>query len=70
MAAMPFPRNGILFVVGNLPKIFPMSSLIYASFLIPFFQFIIYFTGNGPALCCSKFGKYFILCQMLFYLAQ
>ena len=35
MAAMPFTSNGILVVVGNLPRIFPMYSLIYASFLIP-----------------------------------
>ena len=26
MAAMPFPCNGILLFVGNLPRIFPMPS--------------------------------------------
>ena len=36
MAAMPFPCNGILVDLGNLPRIFPMCSLIYASFLIPY----------------------------------
>ena len=36
MAAMPFQCNGILVVLGNLPRIFPMFSLIYASFLIPY----------------------------------
>ena len=25
MAAMPFPCNGILVVLGNLPRIFPLS---------------------------------------------
>ena len=34
MAAMPFRCNGILVVVGNLTMILPMSSMIYASFLI------------------------------------
>ena len=38
MAAMPFPCNDILVVLGNLPIIFPMSSLIFASFLIPYFN--------------------------------
>ena len=33
MAAIPFPCYGILVVVGNLPRFFPVSSLIYASFL-------------------------------------
>ena len=32
MAAKPFSCTGILVFVGNLPRIFPMSSLIYASF--------------------------------------
>ena len=32
MAAMPFPCNGILVILSNLPRIFPMSSLIYAVF--------------------------------------
>ena len=35
-AAMPFPCNFILIAVNNLPRIFPMSNLINASFLIPF----------------------------------
>ena len=35
MVAMPFTSYGILVVVGNLPRIFPMYSLIYASFLTP-----------------------------------
>ena len=37
MVAMPFPCYGILVVLGNLPRIFPMSllNLINASFLIP-----------------------------------
>ena len=38
MAAMPFPCNGILVFLSNLPTIFPMSSLIYASFYIPYFN--------------------------------
>ena len=33
MVPMPFPCNGILVVLGNFPRIFPMASLIYASFL-------------------------------------
>ena len=41
MAAMPFPFNGIWVVLGNLPKIFLVSSLIYASFFNPLFQFIL-----------------------------
>ena len=35
MAAMPIPCNGILVFVGNSPRIFPVPSLLYASFLIP-----------------------------------
>ena len=50
MAAMPFSFNDILVVVGNLPRIFPMPYLIYASFPIPYINLFI-FTGNGPALC-------------------
>ena len=38
MATVPLPCNGILVVVGSSPRIFPMSSLIYASFLIPYFN--------------------------------
>ena len=38
MAAMPFPCNDTLVVLGNLPRIFPVSSLIYANFLIPNFS--------------------------------
>ena len=58
MAAMLFPCNGILVVLGNLPRIFPMSSLIYASFLIPYFNWKIIFGGNGLALCFNKFEMY------------
>ena len=47
MAAMPFPYDGILVFVGNLRKIFPMSS----------FHLVFTFTGNGPALCFKKFGN-------------
>ena len=35
MADKPFFRNGILVVLGNLPRIFSMSSLSFTSFLIP-----------------------------------
>ena len=33
MAAMPFPFNGILLIQDNLPRVFPMFTLNYASFL-------------------------------------
>ena len=69
MAAMPFPCNDILVVVGNLPRIFPMSSLIYASFFVSPIS-IYYLFLLGMANCFTKFGKYFILCQMLFYMLQ
>ena len=36
MAAMPFLCNLILVVLGNLLRIFPMSSLVYASFRISY----------------------------------
>ena len=38
MAAMSFPRNGILLIQGNLPRIFLMSTLRLASFPIPYFK--------------------------------
>ena len=38
MVAMPFPFNCILVFQGKLPRIFPVSSLIYVSFLIPYFN--------------------------------
>ena len=34
-AAMPFPCNGSLVVLDNLPRILSMSDMIYASFLSP-----------------------------------
>ena len=34
MAAMPFPRKGILVVLGNLPRIFPVSSFSSKGFLL------------------------------------
>ena len=40
IAAMPFPFNGILVVLGNFPRIFLMSSLIYVSILILYFKII------------------------------
>ena len=41
MAAMPFHCNGILLIQGNLPGIFPMSTLRQASFPIPYYPFVI-----------------------------
>ena len=38
MAAMPFPCNGILLIQGNLPRIFPISTLRPAIFPIPYFK--------------------------------
>ena len=38
MAALPFPCNTILLIQVNLPRIFPMSTLRYASFPIPYFK--------------------------------
>ena len=70
MADMQFPCNGILVVVGNLPGIFPMSTLIYASLSISYFNLKNIFIGNGPALCFNTFGMYFMLCHMLIYILQ
>ena len=40
-AAMPFPCNGIfLLIQGNSPRVFPMFTLNYASFPIPYFNFL------------------------------
>ena len=58
IAAIPFHCNGILVVVGNLPSIFPMSSLIFASFY-PFFQFIIYFYWEWPSFGFQQVLKVF-----------
>ena len=52
-------------ILGNLTRIFPMSSLIYASFLISYFNLQFIFTGNGPALCFNKFGKYLYLFDLI-----
>ena len=57
VAAMPFPCNGILVVLGNLTRILPVSSLIYASFLIPSFKIKFVFIGEVVSidLFCSHF---------------
>ena len=57
VAAMPFPCNGILVVLGNLTRILPVSSLIYASFLIPSFNIKFVFIGEVVSidLFCSHF---------------
>ena len=40
-AAMPFPCNGIfLLIQGNSPRVFPMFTLNYASFPIPYLNFL------------------------------
>ena len=44
MAAMPFPCNGILLIKGNLPRILPVFTLSYASFLSPYFNLLLYTT--------------------------
>ena len=56
MAAMPFPCKGILVVLGNLPRIFPRFSLIYANFLIPYIKLLIFLIENGLALALNSFG--------------
>ena len=65
MAPMPFPSNGILVVVGNLPQIFPMSSLIYARFLIPLFNFYLFLLGMDQ-LCVSTNLESILFCVKCF----
>ena len=67
MAAMPIPWNGILVVTANLPRIFHVSSLNYASLLIPCFNLQFIFIGNGPALSFNKFEMYFASEGFIFY---
>ena len=40
MAAMPFPCTGILLIQGNLPRVFPVFTFKYASFPIPYFNYL------------------------------
>ena len=47
---MPFPCNGIVLIQGNLPRVILVFTLDYASFLIPYFNLLFYFIGNGLAL--------------------
>ena len=45
----PFPCNGILLIQGNLPRVILVFTLNYASFLIPHFNLLFSFIGNGLA---------------------
>ena len=42
MAAIAFPYNDIWLIQVNLPKVFPVLTLNYASFLIPYFNLLFY----------------------------
>ena len=65
MADMPFPCNSVLLIQGNLPRVFPMFTLYNAIFLIPYFNLLFSFIGNGIALGFYILGMYFF-CQIYF----
>ena len=55
---MQFPCNGILLIQANLPRVILVFTLNYASFLIPYFNLLFSFIGNGLALSLIIFLLY------------
>ena len=50
MAGMPILWNGFSVVLGNLLMIFPVSSLVFTSFLLPYFFHSSYLHATPPLL--------------------
>ena len=55
-AAMPFPCIGILLIQGNLPRIFPVFPLNYASFCIPYLN-LIFLLGTAQLCVLTYFFR-------------
>ena len=68
MAAMPFPCNGLCFVVFNIPTVLLMFLIIWLvvlSLISIFFVFI----ADGLAFALSSFKMFLFLCHNSFLLA-
>ena len=61
---MLFHCNGIFLIQGNLPRVFPMFTLNYASFPIPYFNLLFFYWEWPSFVFDSKESD-----SVIFYLA-